>query len=521
MAGGAAAAGRAAERAPLFSEGYKRAVLTTLTLVYTLNFIHRTIIGIIGQPMKESLGITDNQLGLLGGLAFAALYTVLGVPIARLAERRSRVNIMAVCITLWSGFTALCGLAPNFAAMLAFRVGVGIGEAGCSPPAHSLISDYYEPQRRASALAVYAFGIPLGGMLGAVFGGLIAQFVGWRAAFFIVGVPGVLVALALKLVVKEPPRGHSETPARPLLPEDVTVEDVTPQAAPTPPARSLAQEIAHEARELGAVGARIFGTWSFLNMTLGVTLASFAGYGAGAFSSPYFIRSFGLGLALVGVLFGIIGGVSSGSGTLFGGFVTDWLRRRSTAWYAIVPGVGLAIAVPIYVAAFTRTDWRVAAWILLLPGIFQYTYLGPTFGVIQNSVETHRRATATALLFLFLNLIALGGGPPFTGWLIDQFAQFNFAHPGPHAIWDSLGRMFLHGDAAGGQFTALCPGGVPKPGAAAALTAACRPTLVRATQEGEIVTFFFYGWGALHYFLAALTLPADLRRAAAERGEAA
>src|SRR3984957_3942087 len=321
---------------PLFSEGYKRAVLTTLTLVYTLNFIDRTIVSIIGQPMKESLKITDNQLGLLGGLAFALLYTVLGVPIARLAERWSRVNIMAVCITLWSGFTALCGLAPNFTAMLAFRVGVGIGEAGCSPPAHSLISDYYEPKRRASALAVYAFGIPLGGMLGAIFGGVIAQYLSWRAAFFIVGIPGVLVALALKLIVKEPPRGHSETPAHPVLPEDVTVDE----APAAPAARGFFQEMAFELRELGIVGWRIFGTWSFLNMTLGVTLASFAGYGAGAFSSPFFFRTFGLGLALVGVLFGIIGGISSGSGTLLGGFVTDWLSKRSAAWYALIPGFG-------------------------------------------------------------------------------------------------------------------------------------------------------------------------------------
>src|ERR1700722_4117168 len=302
---------------PLFSEGYKRAVLTTLTAVYALNFIDRTIVSIIGQPMKESLGITDNQLGLLGGLAFALLYTLLGVPIARLAERVSRVNVIAICITLWSGFTALCGLAPNFTVMLAMRVGVGIGEAGCSPPAHSLISDYFEPKRRASALSVYAFGILLGGMLGAVFGGLIAQYLNWRMAFFIVGIPGVLVAVALKLIVKEPPRGNSEIPAHPVLPEDVTLDEPA-----KPPARSFTQEIAHELHELGVVGARIFGTWSFLNMVLGVTLASFAGYGAGAFSSPYFIRSFGLGLALVGVLFGIIGGISSGSGPLLGGFVT-------------------------------------------------------------------------------------------------------------------------------------------------------------------------------------------------------
>ena len=504
----------APERKPLFSDGYKRAVLLTLTSVYALNFIDRTIVSIIGQPMKESLGMTDAQLGLLGGLGFALLYTVLGVPIARIAERVSRVNVMAICITIWSAFTALCGLAPNFGIMFLMRIGVGIGEAGCSPPAHSLISDYYEPKRRASALSVYAFGIPLGGMLGAVLGGVIAQYLNWRMAFFIVGLPGVLVALALKLIVKEPPRGHSEIEARPALPEDVTPDEPAPK-------RSFADEIGFEVRELWVVGKRIFGTWSFLNMTLGVTLASFAGYGAGAFSSPYFIRTFGLGLALVGGLFGLIGGVSSGSGTLVGGFVTDWLSKRSAAWYALVPGIGLSIAVPIYLVAFTRTNWQAAAWILLLPGIFQYTYLGPTFGVIQNAVDQRRRATATALLFLFLNLIALGGGPPFTGWLIDQFAQFNFTHPGSHGIWDSLGRIFGHGEAAGGQFADLCPGGLPKKGVAAALTATCKPTLVRATQEGLLVTFFFYGWGALHYFLAAFGLAKDLKRAAAERGDAA
>jgi MFS family permease len=499
---------------PLFSDGYKRAVLFTLTLVYTLNFIDRTIVGIIGQPMKESLGMTDAQLGLLGGFAFAILYTIMGVPIARLAERVSRVNVMAICITLWSAFTAFCGLAPNFGVMFAMRVGVGIGEAGCSPPAHSLISDYYEPKRRASALSVYAFGIPLGGMLGAILGGAIAQYLNWRLAFFIVGLPGVLVALALKLVVREPPRGHSEIEAHPMLPEDVTPDEEAP------PKRSFAQEIWFEIKELTTVGARIFGTWSFLNMALGVTLASFAGYGAGAFSSPYFIRTFGLGLALVGGLFGIIGGISSGSGTLVGGFVTDWLSKRSAAWYALVPGIGLSIAVPIYILAFTRADWRDAAWILLLPGLFQYTYLGPTFGVIQNAVDQRRRATATAVLFLFLNLIALGGGPPFTGWLVDQFAQFNFTHSGAHGILGSLDAMFAHGQAAGRQFADLCPGGLPRKDVAKALTASCHPALVEATRQGLIVTFFFYAWGALHYFLAAFTLAKDLKKAAAERGEA-
>ena len=502
-------------RAPLFSESYKRLVLVTLTGVYALNFIDRTIVGIIGQPMKESLGMTDTQLGLLGGFAFAILYTLLGVPIARIAERVSRVNVMAICITVWSAFTALCGVAPNFAVMFAMRVGVGIGEAGCSPPAHSLISDYYEPKRRASALSVYAFGIPLGGTLGAVLGGFIAQYLNWRLAFFIVGLPGVLVALALKLLVKEPPRGHADIEATPALPEDVTPDE---EAAPK---RSFAEEIWFEITELAVVGRRIFGTWSFLNVALGVTLASLAGYGAGAFSSPYFIRTFGLGLALVGGLFGLIGGFSSGSGTLVGGFVTDWLSKRSAAWYALIPGIGLTLAVPIYILAFTRPDWRSAAFILLFPGLFQYTYLGPTFGVIQNAVDQRRRATATALLFLFLNIIALGGGPPLTGWLIDQFAQFDFTHPGSHGVWESLVAIFGHGQAAGHSFGDLCPGGLPKKGAAAALTAACKPSLIAATRSGEIVTFFFYAWGALHYFLAAFTLSNDLKDAAAERGEVA
>ncbi len=501
-------------RKPLFSDSYKRLVLGMLTLAYTLNFVDRSIVGIIGQPMKESLRITDNQLGLLGGLAFAALYAVLGVPIARLAERVPRVNVMAVCIALWSAFTTLSGAAPNFASMFAMRVGVGIGEAGCSPPAHSLISDYFEPKRRASALSVYAFGIPVGAMLAAIFGGLIARYLNWRMAFFIVGLPGFLVAVALKLAVKEPPRGHSDIEAQPSLPEDVSPEE-TPIIR-----RTLRDEIMFEVGELWRVLRRIFGNWSFLNMALGVTLASFAGYGAGAISTNYFLRTFGLDIALVGVLFGVIGGVSAGAGTLVGGFATDWANRRSAVWYALIPAFGLAIAMPIYLAAFTRADWRVAAAILLFPGLFQYTYLGPTFGVFQNAIDQRRRATMTAVLFFFLNLIALGGGPPFTGWLIDQFAQFGFTHPMAHGTWRSLTAV-LSGGGSGSSFAELCPGGLPKKGVAGALTAACKPTLAEATRNGEIVVFFFYGWGALHYFLAALTLSKDLQKAAAERGETA
>src|SRR5580700_357053 len=195
---------------PLFSQAYSRWVVILLMLVYTSNFIDRTIVGTLGQAIKVDMKLSDAQLGLLGGFAFAFLYTILGIPIARLAEKRSRVTIISVCLAIWSGMTALCGAAASFPLLLLCRVGVGIGEAGCSPSAQSLIADYYTPERRATALSAYSFGIPLGGMIGAISGGLLAQSVGWRWAFVIVGLPGILLALLTAMSLKEPPRGYSE-----------------------------------------------------------------------------------------------------------------------------------------------------------------------------------------------------------------------------------------------------------------------------------------------------------------------
>lgn len=198
---------------PNFTPAYKNTVLWLLVGAYTFNFIDRTIISTIGQAIKVDLQLSDQQLGWLGGLSFALLYTALGIPIARLAERKSRVNIIAISIVIWSAFTALCGTATSYIHLLLYRVGVGVGEAGLSPPAHSLISDYFEPKKRASALSIYAFGIPLGTMFGAMAGGWIAENISWQAAFMMVGLPGVLVAVAIKMFVKEPPRGWSDRQA--------------------------------------------------------------------------------------------------------------------------------------------------------------------------------------------------------------------------------------------------------------------------------------------------------------------
>ncbi|MBC7669387.1 MAG: MFS transporter [Gemmatimonadaceae bacterium] len=491
---------------PLYSNGYKATVLGLLLATYTFNFIDRTIIATIGQAIKVDLKLTDTQLGLLGGLYFALLYTLLGIPIARLAERWNRVSIISISLVVWSGFTALCGSAGSFAQLALYRFGVGVGEAGCSPPSHSLISDYYAPKQRASALSIYSFGIPLGTMFGAIIGGWLAQEFSWRVAFVIVGLPGIILAVIVKLVVKEPPRGHSEAKEHPLEAEDVVVE-------PPKPAFSLANEF----HEIWAVMKTLFGKWPVLNMMLGVTIASFGSYGSGAFVPSYFVREFHLGYAQVGLITGVVAGFSAGIGTLVGGFLGDWAGRRSAKWYALVPAIGLLIATPIYITAYLQTDWQTTALILLIPGIFHYVYLAPTFGVVQNSVEPRRRATATALLFFFLNLIALGGGPVFTGWLIDHLAQYNFNTPDAGGLIDTVLASFgRHADAA--NFAATCPGGVAPKGSPVELAKLCNTTLAHSSKQGIIVSLCFYAWASLHYALAAIGMVKHMKERSVAQG---
>ena len=485
---------------PLHSPQYRGMVLGLLLCAYVFNFIDRTILSILGPAIRAELSLTSTQIGLLGGLYFALLYTLLGIPIARLAERYSRVNILTVSLVVWSGFTALCGLAGNYVMLALCRFGVGVGEAGCSPPAHSLISDYFPPGRRASALAIYGLGVPLGVMFGAAAGGWLAQTLGWRWSFVAVGLPGMLLAIVFKLLVREPPRGHAD--------REAALAAGLPVEAPHPP---LPWSIGHETREIGAVVRALFGNWPVLNMALGITLVSFGLYGSAQFAPQYFVAAFRLDLTTVGLIIGLIGGVGAGIGTLAGGFLADRLARISPAWYALTPAIGLALCTPLYILAYTRESWQMAAAILLLPGFFQYTYLGPTFGVVQNSVDVRRRATATAVLFLFLNLIALGGGPPFTGWVIDQLAgvRFNLGGTGGVAALLAGWAGGVGGDPA--VFAATCPGGIAPAGAAPGTVEACRRALADGTQGGLVLTFLFYGWASVHYFLAAIGMARHLR----------
>ena len=370
---------------------YRTYVLTMLVIVYVFNFLDRQIVTILAEPIKLDLGLSDTQVGLMSGLAFAIFYTVLGVPIARLADRANRVSIISAALVVWSGMTAVCGMAQNFGQMLAARIGVGVGEAGCSPPAHSLIADYFPPEKRASALSIYALGIPFGSILGLLAGGWVAEFYGWRTAFFVVGVPGVLLALIFKLSVREPIRGMSDASAR----------------------------VAGEQPPLGATIAILLRNRTMVHLAMGGALTAFVGYGLGQWLPAMFIRLHGLGVGETATYFGLVLGVASAVGTLIGGAIADRLAGRDRRVYAWLPAAGVLVAFPFFVVGLLLNQPYVAIAVLITPYLLNSLWLGPVFGTIQNLAPMRTRALASAVLLFILNIIGLGLGPLIVGVLSD------------------------------------------------------------------------------------------------------
>ncbi|MBF66204.1 MAG: MFS transporter [Gammaproteobacteria bacterium] len=375
----------------LRSKKYRTYVLAVLVAVYVFNFLDRQIVTILAEPIKNELGLSDTQIGLMTGLAFAIFYTVLGIPIARLADRASRVNVITAALVIWSGMTALCGIAQNFIQILSARIGVGVGEAGCSPPAHSLIADYYPPDERASALSIYALGIPIGSLLGLLAGGWVAEFYGWRTAFLVVGLPGVLLAIVLKLTVMEPIRGMSD-------PGDTGAQKQPPLL---PTVKTL------------------LGNKTILHIAMGGALTSFVGYGLGQWLPAFFIRLHSMGLAETATYYGLVNGLASMAGTFLGGTLSDRWAIRDQRVYTWLPGIGILISFPFYFAALIVDDWRVAIAILLVPSFLNSLWLGPAFGTVQNLAPQPMRALASAILLFILNIIGLGFGPFLVGVLSD------------------------------------------------------------------------------------------------------
>jgi MFS family permease len=375
---------------------HPRVVLGMLLLVYIFNFVDRQILAILAAPIQQDLGLSDGEMGLLGGVAFALLYSTLAVPLAALADRTSRTWVITVSLVLWSGFTALCGLAQGFWHIFLARLGVGIGEAGGVAPSYALIGDYFPSEKRASALSVYSLGIPLGSAAGVLAGGYIAATVDWRLAFFVVGIAGVLIAPAFKLLV------HDRRVTRPAA-------ELPAAALPTPAIGSF--------RETAAVLAR---KPSFWFMSFGAACSSMLGYGIAFWLPSLLQRSFGLDLVEASQFFGallLIGGVA---GVLGGGWLGDRLGHRNKAFYAWLPGVAFFLGAPLFALGILSSSAAVAFVLFLIPQALAYVWLGPVLSAVQHLVTPASRSTASALFLLINNLIGLGGGIYFLGAL-SQF----------------------------------------------------------------------------------------------------
>lgn len=362
-----------------------RITLAMLLLVYSFNFLDRQILSILAQPVQRDLGLDDGQMGMLGGLAFAALYSTLAIPLALIADRTSRTWVITVSLAVWSGFTALCGTAQNFTQMFLYRLGVGVGEAGGVAPSYALIADTFPPERRARALAIYSLGIPLGAAGGVLLGGYIAQAVEWRTAFYTVGLAGLVIAPFFRLLVKDPPRPAASTDRIPV--------------------------------------GRVFGILarkpSFWLLAFGAAAGSMCGYGVGFWLPSLMMRSFGLDLVQTGQFFGALllsGGVA---GILLGGSLGDRLGARNKRWYALLPALCYVLGTPLFIAGVLSSGWLAAFALFVIPQALVYVWLGPVLTAVQHLVPAHMRATASACFLLINNLIGLGLG----SWVVGQLSK--------------------------------------------------------------------------------------------------
>lgn len=365
--------------------GYRTIVLAMLFVVYTINFLDRQILGILVGPIKNELHLTDTQIGLLGGTAFAMVYSLLSVPLALLADRTNRSWVITVSMAVWSAFTALCGMATSFGQLFVFRMGVGIGEAGGLAPSYALLGDYYPPERRARALAIYSLGVPVGLAVGMLLGAYIANAINWRTAFLAVGLAGIVLAPLVKLVVRDPPR---------------------------PSSRIVRAPITHA---FGILAAKP----SFWLMAFGASLSSLAGYGL-AFWIPSFLeRSYGFDIVDRSHFFASLLLIGGCAGVLSGGWIADKLGPRDHGFYAKVPAIAWAITAPLFIVAFWSPSPVLAWFLFLIPQALNILWLGPVSTAVQHLVPSHMRSTATACFMLINNLIGLGTGALLMGAISD------------------------------------------------------------------------------------------------------
>jgi MFS family permease len=355
-------------------------VLILLLVAYVFNYLDRQILGILAGPIIGELHLSDRQFGLLSGPPFAILYSVLGIPFAFLADRTSRSRVVAAAVAVWSAFTALCGTAVSFWQFFAFRMGVGIGEAGGVAPSYALIADYFEPRRRARALAIFSLGVPIGLSLGTLLGAYIAHAISWRAAFFTMGVAGVLLAPVMLIVVRDVPRQHG------------------PSAAP-----------------IGQVFPMLARKPVFWLMAFAASSSSLCGYGLATWTPTVLERSFHLGLLERGQFMASVVFIGGCTGVFAGGWLADRLGQRDRGWYAKLPAIAWLITAPTFAAGLMAPSLWLAWPLLLIPNALNILWLGPVITAVQHLVPQRMRSTASASFLLINNLIGLGVGPYLIG----------------------------------------------------------------------------------------------------------
>jgi predicted MFS family arabinose efflux permease len=365
-----------------------------LTIVYTFNFIDRQLLAILQESIKADLDLSDTQLGLLTGFAFALFYVTAGIPIARWADRGNRRNIVSYAIGIWSFMTAISGLVANYTQLLLARIGVGVGEAGGSPPAHSIISDIFPPEKRASALAFYSTGVNIGIMFGFLFGGWLNEIFDWRVAFMVVGIPGIIVALIVRFTLKEPIRGLADN-------REATDEATVP---------------------FTDVLKLLWSRMTFRHVAIAAALNAFAGYSIASWTASFMIRSHNMTTGELGTWLAGILGLGGAVGVFFGGLIAERLALKDQRWYMWLPGITGIICVPFMIGVYVVDGAYTALMLSIVPGVLFNVYLGNTLAMTHGMVGLRMRALASAILFFILNLIGLGLGPWLTGFLSDQLA---------------------------------------------------------------------------------------------------
>ena len=459
--------------------GYRYYVLAVLILVYMLNFLDRQIIGILAAPLKAEFGLSDSQFGLLGGIAFASVYSTLAIPLAWLADRYSRVWIMTGALAVWSGFTALCGVATSFTQLFLFRMGVGVGEAGGVAPAYSLVADYFPPHQRARALAAFAFGIPLGTAAGTLVGGLLAATYGWRTAFIVVGLVGVLLAPVLLFTVRNPTRGGTDT---------IKTEAELAIIAAAPVVGSgrsgaiaalimlglgagclILAALNHFAGLLATVigisltiarrtASAVIPKPSFWLLALGAASSSVCGYGVAGWLPLFFMRSFGLTLSQTSWYYAGIALIGGVLGIWAGGAIADKLSKRGKGAYPLTPAIAFLISAPMFILAM-NSPWLIglvipgggtnaqqlilAFLIFIIPTGLNLAWLGPITASIQHLVPAPMRSTASALFLLINNLLGIAVGFFYFGWMSDLLAPRFGEESLRWAIYTGMGFYLL------------------------------------------------------------------------------